>query len=262
MPYADSDGVRIHYHVAGSGPAILLQHGFTGSLHSWHASGYVEPLSKDYTLILTDTRGHGQSDKPGDAKDYDMKLKVADVVAVLDDAGIDKAHYMGYSLGGRTGFGVARYAPDRFTSIIIGGMHPYAAAGGNARVQERIDQLENGMESYVAALEAENGPMNPERKAALLANDAQALMASSIELRDFVGIDDVLPDMTMPCLLYVGESDFLYEGAKECVKHMPNVTFVSFPGLDHGQTSQRSDLVLPHVTGFLTKVAQQVAAAD
>ena len=66
----------------------------------------------------------------------------------------------------------------------------------------------------------------------------------------------------MPCRLYVGEADFLYEGVKECVQQMPNATFVSFPGLDHGQTSRRSDLVLPHVTEFLSKVREGAAAAD
>ncbi len=67
--------------------------------------------------------------------------------------------------------------------------------------------------------------------------------------------------MTMPCLLYVGEADGLFEGAKECVKHMPNVTFASFPDLDHGQTSRRSDLVLSHVEKLLRSVVQQAAAA-
>ncbi len=117
------------------------------------------------------------------------------------------------------------------------------------------------MDAYVAQIEEQSGPMNPDRRARLLENDVQALIASSIELRDFQGIEEVLPSMTMPCLLYVGEADFLYDGVKECVKHMPNATFVSFPGLDHGQTSRSSDKVLPHVTNFLSKL-REVAAAD
>ncbi len=261
MPYADSNGVSIHYHVEGDGPPLVLQHGFSGSLHGWHESGYVEPLKRDYRLILTDTRGHGRSGKPREPKDYHMSLKVGDVVAVLDDLGIDRAHYMGYSLGGRTGFGVAKYAPARFHSIIIGGMHPYGNRMRGLGVDSRIGLLEKGMEAYVADAEAQRGPMAPERRQRMLESDAQALIASSIELRDFTGIEEVLPTMTMPCLLYAGEADGLFEGAKECVKHMPNVTFASFPGLDHGQTSQRSDLVLPHVQKFLGSVVQQAAAA-
>ena len=70
-----------------------------------------------------------------------MKLKSDDVVAILDDLGIDKAHYIGYSPGGTTGYGVAKHAPERFNSIIIGGMHPYGSAGTNASVDGRIEGL-------------------------------------------------------------------------------------------------------------------------
>ena len=257
MPYADSNGVKIHYHVEGDGPPIILQHGFSGNLHDWASAGYVDALNHDYTLILADTRGHGKSDKPHDVESYDMKLKSDDVVAVLDDLGINKAHYMGYSLGGRTGYGVAKHAPERFHSVIIGGMHPYGSSGTNASVDERIERLEKGMESVIASMEAASGrSASPERRAQMLQNDPQALIASSIELRDFMGIEDVLPSMTMPCLLFVGEQDFLYEGVTRCVKDMPNATMVSFPGLDHGQAFQRSDLTLPHITKFLKNSRQ------
>ncbi len=262
MPYADNNGVKIHYHVEGEGPPLVLQHGFSGSLRSWCDSGYVETLKRDHTLILADTRGHGNSDKPQSPEDYTMELKVADVTAIMDDLGVERAVYMGYSLGGRAGFGVAKYAPERFDAIVIGGMHPYGRSGADGSIDKRIEALEGGMESYVAQIEEQSGPMEPDRRARMLKNDAQALIASSIELRDFQGIEEVLPSMTMPCLLYVGEADFLYDGVKECVKHMPNATFVSFPGLDHGQTSRSSNLVLPHVTEFLSKVREGAAAAN
>lgn len=262
MSYADNNGVKIHYQVEGEGPPIVLQHGFSGSLQSWYDSGYVETLKRDHTLILADTRGHGKSDMPHNPEEYAMELKVADVTAIMDDLGLERAVYMGYSLGGRTGYGVAKHAPERFDAIIIGGMHPYGRAGTDGSVNKRIEILKGGMESYVAQIEEQSGPMDPDRRARMLENDAQALIASSIELRDFQGIEEVLPSMTMPCLLYVGEADFLYEGVKECVKHMPNATFVSFPGLDHGQTSRSSNLVLPHVTEFLSKVREGAPAAD
>ncbi len=60
MPYVDNNGTRIHYHVEGEGPPLVLQHGFTSSLKNWYAYGYVEPLKKDYQLILIDARGHGE----------------------------------------------------------------------------------------------------------------------------------------------------------------------------------------------------------
>ena len=57
MPYVESGGVRIHYQVEGAGSALVLQHGFTDSLASWHEFGYVSALAPDYKLILLDARG-------------------------------------------------------------------------------------------------------------------------------------------------------------------------------------------------------------
>ena len=257
MTYVDSSGVSIHYQVEGSGPPLVCGHGFTDSLDSFYEAGYVHGLKGSYRLILMDARSHGKSDKPHDPSQYDLNLRVNDVVPVLDDLGIEKAHYLGYSMGGRIGFGIAIHAPERVNSLIIGGMHPYGSSGTNASVDERIERLEKGMESVIASMEAASGrSTSPERRAQMLQNDPQALIASSIELRDFLGIEDVLPSITMPCLLFVGEQDFLYEGVTRCVKDMPNATMVSFPGLDHGQAFQRSDLTLPHITKFLKNSRQ------
>ena len=122
MPYVDNAGVKIHYHVEGDGPPLVMQHGLTNSLETWYAYGFVQELQKDYRLILVDARGHGRSDKPHNPKDYDLKLRVSDILAVIDDLGVEKAHYLGYSMGGRIGFGLVKHALDRFHSLMIGGM--------------------------------------------------------------------------------------------------------------------------------------------
>jgi hypothetical protein len=57
--------------------------------------------------------------------------------------------------------------------------------------------------------------------------------------------------MTMPCLVYAGEADPVYQANKEFVARMPNATFFSLPGLNHPEALFRSDLVLPHVRQFL-----------
>jgi pimeloyl-ACP methyl ester carboxylesterase len=111
MAYADNRGVRIHYRVEGSGPPLVLQHGFTSSIEDWYEAGYVDALERDYRLILVDARGHGDSDKPQDAEAYPLEKRVGDVVAVLDALKIEKAHFWGYSAGGWIGFGMAEFAP-------------------------------------------------------------------------------------------------------------------------------------------------------
>ena len=247
MSYADNNGVRIHYEVEGAGPPLVLQHGLTSDMSRWHVNGYVDALKSDYTLILIDAHGHGDSDKPYDGEAYDRQIMASDVVAVLDAEGVEKSHYLGYSMGGSIGFGLAESFPDRFHSLIIGGMHPYPMVG----MDNMLESLEGGMESYVAAMEPQP---DAERKKRLIANDHRSIIAASIGLRDRPDLSHVLPTMSMPCLVYAGDADGLHVGAEECVKHMPNVTWAYLPGLDHGQAMERSDLVLPHVTGFLNTV--------
>ena len=219
----------------------------------------MEPLKADHRLILIDARGHGESDKPHDPAQYDLELRVNDVVSVLDDLGIDKAHFLGYSMGGRIGFGIAIHAPERVNALIIGGMHPYETGGTTSR-SERVKLLSQGMEAYVVNTESQSGPIEPERRARLLANDPQALIASISASGGTSGL--VLSSMKMPCLLYAGEADGFFDGASEAAKHIPGAKFVSFPGLDHGQVSQGSDVVLPHVIEFLQYVTEQVPISD
>jgi pimeloyl-ACP methyl ester carboxylesterase len=259
MPYANNHSVRIHYQVEGEGPPLVLQHGFTSSLQNWYAYGYVAALQQNYRLILIDARGHGQSDKLYDPQAYALQHRVEDVLAVLDALQVENAHYLGYSMGGRIGFGIAKYHPERFLSLIIGGMHPYESPSESA--EARIALLQQGMAAYVADAETQHGPMASDRKARLLANDPDALIASLQAPRGLTGMDQVLLDMTLPCLLYVGEADSYYPGAKEGVKSMANARFVSFPGLNHTQTSQASHLVVPHVTQFLHEVRQDASGS-
>lgn len=257
LPYANNQGVRIHYEVVGDGAPVVLLHGLSETLETWHVAGYVESLKKDYRLILIDARGHGDSDKPHNPEAYTMKLMVTDVIAVLDDLNVSKAHFLGYSMGGWIGFGIAKYAPQRFYSLIIGCMHPYAKLN---EPDQSLQWLKQGISAKLALAEKWLGSeMTPEWKAwvqaRFAANDFEALIA--LVSRDWpYGFDDVLPTMTMPVLLFVGEVDSFYSGARECAKSIPNATCISFPGLDHTQTFIRKDLVLPHVTKFLEKVTQ------
>ncbi len=249
MPYASNTGIRIHYEVEGEGPPLVLVHGFLGSLKAWHARGYVEELKSEYRLILIDACGHGSSDKPHNADAYTSKLRAGDIVAVLDKLNLSQAHYFGHSMGGWIGFAIAKHAPKRIQSLITGGAHPYKR--DPEPLNDRAEILGKGMEAYIASMQEQNSrPMDPVIKKRLLANDAEALVASALAIRDDPGFQDALSTLTMPCLLYVGEADPRYPLVKEAAKQIPKVTFVSFPDLTHVEANSRSDMVLPYVTKF------------
>src|SRR4051812_35594588 len=199
MPYATNDGVRIHYHVEGNGPSVVLQAGFTLDMHAWYEWGYVDALQPDYQLILIDPRGHGRSDKPHDPTAYEMSLRAADVLAVLDDLGVEQAHYLGYSMGGRIGFDTAKLAPERLRSLMIGGSSPFAASGE----ANRTVTFKDGMAAFLERQPLPDHIKTPAFRAQMLANDPEALIASSI---DRPGIEKILPTLLMPCLVYYGDA--------------------------------------------------------
>jgi pimeloyl-ACP methyl ester carboxylesterase len=244
MPNAHNGGIRIHYEIEGAGPPLLLHHGTSGSGADWRDLGYVDALKHDYKLILIDARGAGASDKPHDAAAYDPALRAGDVVAVLDDLGVNQAHYFGYSLGGWVGFLLAKYAPDRFTSLILGGAHPY-----EENMQPARDRMPKETDAFMASMEQLYGShLTRAMRGRLQRSD---LLALGVMTQDRDSIADVLPGMKMPCLLFAGDADPRFARVQQCAAQLSNATFFSLPGRDHVGGLVAIDLVAPRITAFL-----------
>jgi len=264
MPYANNQGVRIHYEVEGNGPPLILLHGLNliGS-EAFRMRGYVEPLKEKYQLILIDVRGHGISDKPHESEAYRMKKLVADIITVVDQLGVRKAHFLGYSMGGRIGFAIAKHAPERFYSMIIGGTHPYKpSAEEESGLNSIIERYKKGKDAVIAEAEKRGIKMTPTYRAQAMAGDTEALVAllSSERARSQTSsFEEVLPTMSMPCLIYVGEKDTSYSGARKCAESMSNATFVSLPNLDHRGAWAQSSVIMPYIIKFLEKVSTKTS---
>ena len=249
MPYVNNQGVRIYFEVKGEGPPLVLHHGTLGNSRDWTSFGYAADLARDHRLIIMDARGHGRSDKPHDPAAYDLPLRVADVTAVLDNLEINRANYFGYSMGGWIGFGLAKYVPNRFYSLILGGAHPY-----DEDMKPFRDLMPREPAAFLALVEKVFGPfLTPVVRDDLLANDFDALLALT---QDRASLADVLPTMTMPCLLFSGERDPRLPRTQECLQSLSSGTYFSLSDCDHVAAFARSDLVLPHLTAFLAKVGQ------
>lgn len=142
----------------------------------------VRHLAPEFRLIYVDHRGHGRSAKPHDAKAYAMPLRVADVVAVLDGLGIERAHVVGISWGGRLCFGIGEHARERVRSLVIFGQQPYAidrsgpltGVVGEAPAASEVQ----GIEALVEAFERMVGRYPETVRARYLANDAAAMRAA------------------------------------------------------------------------------------
>jgi pimeloyl-ACP methyl ester carboxylesterase len=263
MPYANNNGVKIYYEVKGEGPPLILAHGVTRSLNRWRQIGLADVLNKNYRLVMFDARGHGKSDKPHDATAYGINM-VYDVLAVIDDLRLDRVNYMGYSMGAGIGFMCAVRYPERFNSYILGGWSPYRdevavrPTQSSASPGQQIRMLRSDPEAFLRSREQQLGrPLTPEEKKEELANDPKALAALMVNFRDAATLNNKeLLGILLPCLLYAGENDTMYVGAKEASYHINKAKFFSLPGLDHVQTGA-SLLVLPHIEEFLVQVSKQ-----
>src|SRR3982074_3167663 len=117
MPKINRNGVNIHYEVHGIGPPLLLTHGYSSTSAMWH--GQIEALSRHHKLVLWDMRGHGQSDYPDEPAAYSEALTVADMAALLDEVGAERAIVGGLSLGGYMSLSFYRAHPDRVRALLI-----------------------------------------------------------------------------------------------------------------------------------------------
>jgi len=124
MSRVDVDGVWIEYDVTGQGPPVVLLHGFPDSGRVWRHQ--VPALAEaGYRVIVPDLRGYGRSDKPTAVAAYEIQLLVHDVLAVLADAGADRAHVVGHDWGANLAWMLATTAPgtvDHLAVLSVG--HP------------------------------------------------------------------------------------------------------------------------------------------
>lgn len=121
MPFVTSGGHSIHYAVEGCGPLVILQHGLLSDAASWKRWGFVDALKDNFCVAAVDSLGHGLSDKPPIASRYSQEARSHDLVAVIDDLGYQRAHLVGYSMGGWLAVGAAKYHRERLSSLVIGG---------------------------------------------------------------------------------------------------------------------------------------------
>ena len=258
MPFVTNQGVRTHYVVEGSGPPVLLIHGFSGNHTSWSGYDYVAPLRERFQLIMPDVRAHGQSDGPDDPAAYRMDLLAADMIAILDDLGIARAHVLGYSMGGGIGYALARDWPQRLRSLVVGGASPYDTEprGEPSFLLELYERAAHeGTEVLVEGIRSWAGAITPAYEARLRAANVSggaALQRWGHEHRmDFTA---ALPGMTMPCLLYCGEDDDDYTDMQRAAAELPHARFIGLPGMNHVQVSGASAQLVPELVAFWNSV--------
>jgi pimeloyl-ACP methyl ester carboxylesterase len=261
VPYATNpiDEIRTFFDDdGGDGPAILVYPGFTDPLEYAMAHPLVRGLVGSFRVIYADHRGQGRSDKPHEVDSYALTTRVADAGGILDTLGIDRAHYLGLSLGARLGFALGAQTPDRVASLVLCGNQPYEWPDGPMlrAVAEAVEVgQELGVEAFVDTWEASIGERFPEpSRTWMLQNDPLALAAM---IRSSLAEGPIADDFTgwsVPCLIYAGDEDEMHDGAARAAAEIPGSTFISLPGHTHFSADRVGEELLPRVLEFLRSV--------
>lgn len=253
MPsFKSHDGVKLYYDAVGAGPALVLQTGGAGDGSIWRDAGYVDALARVRQCLLFDHRGHGRSDKPALAEAHTMQHYAADVAALLDHAGHERAAFWGYSQGGEIGLGVAALHPERLTSLIttgvIGGPDRQADAAELAGALVGIRQR-----GWDEVIDAEGFASLPAWFQRQIRETDPEMLALWWEAYGNWDPWTRLPTMSVPILMFVGELEDPHEWNTRAARLAPDAQVIRLAGLDHPGAYIHSELVLPAALEFLSR---------
>lgn len=203
MDRFNSDGVEIAFATTGSGPPVLLIHGFASNGRvNWVNTGWVELLAQaGFRVIVMDNRGHGESEKIHVPQAYDSPAMPEDARRLLDHLGIGQAAVMGYSMGARIAAFLTLRHPTRVARVIFAGM------------ASRLITGVAGSDQIAAALEAPTAREVTSREGRLFrafaeqtGSDLGALAACMRSGRARITADE-LATIRAPVLVWAGDQD-------------------------------------------------------
>ncbi len=259
--------VWLHVETAGSGPPLVLLHGFTGSGAGW--ATHIPAFAARYSTVTIDLLGHGGSDAPADPERYRIEQAAEDVLGVLDQLAIARAAVLGYSMGGRLALFLATAAPERLPALILESASPGLRSAAERQVRMTRDAAlaeaieRDGVAAFVdrwerqplfapqaglpetdrAALRAQRLAQSPQGLANNLRGMGQGAQPSLV---------DRLPKVFAPTLLIAGALDPAYCAlAREMHGLIPNARLVIVPDAGHTAHLEQPEAFQRAVLEFL-----------
>ena len=265
------DGVNLHYEEAGSGTPIVFVHEFGGSYRSWEPQ--MRYFSRRYRAIAFAARGYPPSDVPPDTEAYSQLRAAQDIAAVMDAAGIARAHIVGLSMGGFATLHFGLESPERALSLVVAG----AGYGAEKQHEEyfRSVSLEvarqfeiQGSESFAktyafgaSRVQFQNkdprgwqefAGMLGEHSAVGAANTMRGVQARRPSIYD---LEERLKQMRVPTLVMVGdEDDHCLQPGIFLKKTLPASGLLVLPKTGHTLNLEEPDTFNRFVADFLAQV--------
>lgn len=260
--FIEVNGTRFHYRFDGpiDAPVVTLSHALANSLELW--DDMAEVLASKYRVLRYDQRGHGRtSAAPGP---YSFSMLEADAIGILNALGIAKTNWIGLSIGGMIGYGLAINYPSRLISLVACDSRSDAPPDYAAYFQSRIDKARDGGMEGVVESTVERWFTVESRAAGLPVLDK---VRSMIRTTDPVGhqgccealkglsYGSQLSKISVPTMILGGAKD---KGAPpeilaEVARHIPNVEHVVIPEAGHITPLENPEMTLKAILPFLAR---------
>jgi 2-succinyl-6-hydroxy-2,4-cyclohexadiene-1-carboxylate synthase len=264
---AKINGVSYEYEVTGSGDPLLLLHGFTGNMDMWRP--FLPSWSRKFQVITVDLLGHGKTDSPREAERFQIEQAAHDLVCLLEQLGIERAHILGYSMGGRLAITLACLYPERVSSLLLEN-----CTAGLETQEERTERIakdetlasfieQHGVPAFVEKWE--NIPLFASQKQ-LPREVQEAIREQRLQNYAFglanslrgMGTGkqpswwEALKSLKMPVLLLSGEYDEkFFRILSRMKKLIPNAKLVQISGAGHAIHVEQHEKFDTIVMGFL-----------
>ena len=269
MRVSTDDGVGLAVEVTGSGPALLLAHGFTGAKEDF--ADHVDDLARHSTVAIFDHRGHGESDKPDHEDAYSLDRLAADTLAIADALDFDRFRLLGHSMGGMVARRVVLAVPERVTGLILMGTSPGKPSGvdpdlvnvgaamarteGMVVLRALLDEIDVLGSQADRRVRRERPGYEEFMLEKFFAVPAEAYAALVLDIAHQPDQLAELGGVTCPTLVVVGEQDEAFlPDAHAMAGALPDVELVIVPSAGHSPQFENPDAYLAALEGFLARV--------
>jgi pimeloyl-ACP methyl ester carboxylesterase len=266
--FARSGDVRLHYVTKGSGPLVIMLHGFPDYWYTWRHQ--MPALARRHQVVALDMRGYNESDKPEGVENYAMDKLVGDVEAVIRHFKRDKAIVVGHDWGGAVAWAFAMTHPEMTDRLIILNLpHPKGLMrelANNPDQRKNSDYAREFQKPDAASRLTAEGLASWVRDPAARAKYVEAFRRSSFEAMlnyykanyprpDAAGRGADMPKVKCPVLMFHGLKDraLLASGLNGTWDWVDNeLMLVTIPTADHFVQQDAAELVTRRMASWLS----------
>jgi pimeloyl-ACP methyl ester carboxylesterase len=280
MPKIDCNGLTVHYQQSGSGPDVVLIHGVTGDLSIWFLCRAMQVLGETHRVTAYDLRGHGYTDAPPSG--YTSADHAADLFALMDRVGIERASLVGHSFGGVIALHAAVLEPERVDAVVLsdpyfpalrhledvsrwGHWQNFREEAGRAGVELSDEHWYDLGRFFDQVVHLDGDRLLRFRREVGLPALNRLLRLGGTTCGDDSKVEagltaELISGMSLPALALYGEASPFLATAQYLVEHLPNCRSAIVPGAKHRAPEENPEGFLCKLREFLVAPSEPIIA--